>query len=72
MTKVGKIEVSKPPRSSIVASCRACSQIVACALDEPEYAKDNAKSVASWIRDGLKVSTMTSAEVRTAEWCTCL
>lgn len=49
----------------------ACGHMVACSVDEPERKKDNAKLVASWVRDGLTIGTRTVAEVRTAEWCGC-
>lgn len=49
----------------------ACGHLVACSVDRPAYAKDNAKAVASWIRDGLRVSKLTCAEVRAAKWCDC-
>ena len=41
-----------------------CACWVAAAVDEPKYAKDNAKEIARWIRDGLTVQNMDTEEVR--------
>ncbi len=49
----------------------ACGLIVACAIDEPERAKDNAKFVASLMRSGVRIEKMTVAEVRVGKWCDC-
>jgi hypothetical protein len=56
---------------SLVALCTKCDCIVACAVQRPEYAKDNAKVVAAWVRGGCAVKTISAAEVRAAEWCKC-
>ena len=52
----------------LVALCPDCKLIVACAVDLPEFAKDTAKSAASWIRDRLTVTTMRVDAVRAATW----
>lgn len=46
------------------AARKACGCIVAVAVDEPEYARRNAKEVARWIRQGLTVDRVTVAVVR--------
>jgi hypothetical protein len=51
-----------------VALCPDCKLIVACAVQRPEFKRDNAKLVASWVRDDLTVSTMRVDEVRKATW----
>ena len=50
---------------------KPCGCIGAAFVDRPEYAKDIAREVASWIRNGLTVERMTTEEVRAADWkCT--
>lgn len=51
-----------------VALCPECKLIVAAAVQRAEFKKENAKHVASWVRDDLTVSTMTVEEVRKATW----
>lgn len=41
-----------------------CGCIVCVAVDRPEYAKDNAKEVARWIRKGLTIEKMSVFEVQ--------
>ena len=53
------------------ARCK-CGHIVAAAMDEPAYAKDNAREVARWIRDGLTVERFDVDAVRVMlHECTC-
>lgn len=52
----------------LVALCPECKLIVACAVDLPEFAKENAKSAASWVRYRLTVTTMRVDAVRAATW----
>ena len=40
----------------------AAGLAVCAAVDRPEYVKDTARSIAEWVRDGLKV------ERRSVEW----
>ena len=49
----------------------SCGHLKACIVDNPRWAKITAKEVASYIRDGLRVERMTSADVRAAKWCDC-
>ena len=46
-----------------------CGCVVACAVDEPQYAKDNAKEIAKWIKKGLTVERMSVIEVRKVFGC---
>jgi hypothetical protein len=55
----------------LVGLCATCSYLLACAVQRPQYAKENARHVASWVRDGLKVETWTVAQVRSGKWCHC-
>lgn len=48
-----------------------CGHIVACAVDSPEFSKENSKFVASWMRSGLRIEKMLCSEVRKAKWCDC-
>ena len=41
-----------------------CGCVTAAAVDEPEYAKDNAKTVAGWIRKGLTVERCDTEDAR--------
>lgn len=56
---------------SFVAYCQTCSGMIAAAVGDPLRKKENAKHVAGWIRSGLRVGTVTVAEVRAATWCSC-
>jgi hypothetical protein len=47
-----------------------CGAIVCCTVDEPQYAKQIAKDVASWIRDGLNVERV-NGEVIRQSFCKC-
>ena len=47
-----------------------CKKIVAAFVDKPEYKKDIAKEVASWIKDGLTVSRVVCDEL-TIQECKC-
>ena len=49
----------------------ACGHIKACAVDTPEFANENAKCVASWMRSGLRIEKMPVSEVRVGKWCDC-
>jgi len=54
-----------------VGRCK-CGNVVAAAMDEPAYVKDNAKEVARWIRDGLTVERLDVDAVRIQlHSCTC-
>jgi hypothetical protein len=58
-------------RMAYVARCE-CGHIVAAAMDEPAYRKDNAKEVARWMRDGLTIERMDVEAVRVyLHECTC-
>ena len=48
-----------------------CGHIQAASVDTPERRKENAREVAKWIRSGLRIEKMTSAEVRAGNWCDC-
>ncbi len=71
MTDILLTEEQRAQAPCFVARCRTCGNLLACAVDAPEYAADNSKSVASWIKDGLDVGKLITAEVRTANWCKC-
>lgn len=43
---------------------KACGCCTAVAVDRPEFAKDTAKTVAKWMRDGLTVERQTVAWAR--------
>jgi hypothetical protein len=64
-------EEQKSAATNSFVAYGACGHLVACAVDRPEYARDNAKTVASWVRDGLRIGNLTVGEVRTAKWCDC-
>lgn len=57
-----------PDAPTLVALCPECRRVVACSVQNPKHAKDTAKAVASWARDGLTITTMPVEEVRAAEW----
>jgi hypothetical protein len=46
------------------AARKSCGCLVACTVDLPKYAKDTAKDVAKWIRDGLTVERLDVEVVR--------
>lgn len=46
------------------AGFSACGCIGAVTVIRPEYAKDTAKTVAGWIREGLSLKQITVAEAR--------
>ena len=54
-----------------VGHCQKCDALLAAAVDEPKYARDNAKFVAQMIRDGLRVDRVSVAAVRAGAWCKC-
>lgn len=56
--------------TSMVGLCRGCGAIrAATCRDDKEH---QAKLAAEWIRDGLKLSEMSNADIRAADWeCTC-
>ena len=56
---------------TLIALCKQCGSIIACAVVSPERARENAKHVASWVRHGLTVKTISVSEVRTGSWCNC-
>ena len=58
-------------RMAYVGRCE-CGHIVAAAMDEPAYRKDNAMEIARWMRSGLTIERMDVDEVRTyLHSCTC-
>lgn len=54
-----------------VATVPGCGCVVAATVDAPEYARDTAKEVASWVRRGLTISRHTVEAVRTMPFRTC-
>ena len=50
-----------------------CGHMVACIVDIPDHARDTAKEVAAWIKDGLRIERVVSADIRAgkAEFCRC-
>lgn len=62
---------AEPARMAYIGRCK-CGHVVAAAMDEPEYRKDNAKEVARWMRDGLTIERLDVDAVRTyLHKCTC-
>ena len=49
---------------------RPCGCMIAAAVDDPKYAKDNAKEISRWIRDGLTIERVSVERVR-AEFKSC-
>jgi hypothetical protein len=41
-----------------------CNCMVCATVDEPQYARDNAKHVSAWLRDGLRVERVPVEQVR--------
>ena len=64
-----KTEDERAATPSFVGLCPECNGLIACAVDEPLYAKENSKSVAEWMRSGLKIEKRSVAEVRIMDWC---
>lgn len=60
---MNKTETERSATPCYVAR-KPCGCIVAASVDEPEYARVNAKEVAKWIRQGLNVDRVTVAVVR--------
>jgi hypothetical protein len=51
---------------------KSCGHAAAAAVDAPAFAKANAKEVAGWLRDGLRVERRTVAWVReNLRFCDC-
>lgn len=48
-----------------------CGKLYFATVDKPEFAKDNAKELRKLMADGIKIESMTVAEVRQAHWCDC-
>ncbi len=61
--------MSEQPESECFVAYASCGHIVAAVVDNPEHRSDTAKTVAKWIKDGLRVNKATSPEVRAAVWC---
>lgn len=47
---------------------RECGCIRAVAVDSPQYKKETAKAVASWMKRGLTIERWTSERVRATDW----
>lgn len=56
---------------SVVAYCPKCGDLIGAAVQAPDYTKEAAKAASDWINAGLKIATITVAEVRAAKWCQC-
>ncbi len=41
-----------------------CGCIVAVTIDKPEYARENAREVAKWIRDGMTIGRRSVADIK--------
>jgi hypothetical protein len=54
-----------------VGICPTCGYVIAAAVDEPARKKENAKFVASLIRDGISIVKHSVEEVRREPWCKC-
>lgn len=66
-----KTEEERSATSSFVGLCPVCKLLLACAVDEPEHAKETATFVASMIRSGLIIEKRSVADVRKSDWCKC-
>lgn len=53
-----------------VAYC-ACGNMVCASVDTPDRTKDNAKHLAAWVRDGLRVGHVASSAIVRAELKRC-
>lgn len=49
----------------------SCGSFVAATVDSPEHAKDVARLVGQWIRQGYRVERVTVAAVRAGSFCVC-
>ncbi len=64
---------SKPCLVPVFAAMCTCGGWVGVAVDEAQYAKENAKAVAKWMRDGYRIDKITVNDVRTGkvQMCEC-
>lgn len=58
-----------PDTLDYVAVCSTCQGISAWVANDPAWAKDTAKEVARWIKDGRDVQRMMTSETRTRKFC---
>ena len=49
----------------VFAAMCSCDGWIGVAVDEPRFAKENAKSVAAWMRAGFRIEKITVNDVRT-------
>jgi hypothetical protein len=63
-------ESGKAP--SYKATCNVCGGIVGAAVITADHTADTAKYVASWIRAGFRLDTVTVQEIREGAWCKCV
>lgn len=53
--------------------CAVCGAMCAATVDAPDRKRDNAKLIAKWVRDGLRVERVTVEHVRQSlKLCECL
>ena len=71
MSVRNQTEEERAQTPCFVGLCGPCNLIVTCAVDDPEFNRDNAKSVALWMRSGLIIEKRSIEEVRSSEWCKC-
>jgi hypothetical protein len=44
-----------------------CGNVIGLAVDEPKYAKENAKSVGKWMRDGFRIEKIICDDVHSGK-----
>lgn len=59
------------PAMAYIATVPGCGCMVACTVDVPEHARDTARELASWVRDGLTIERHTVEAVRAMRFRTC-
>lgn len=62
-------EPTKPESDFCYAGfCPSCSRLLAVTVDRPEYAADNAKFIASIVKDGFRLERITVEAARETQW----
>lgn len=52
-------------RKAYVGRCRGCNQVVAATIDEPRHAKEVARELSRWVKDGMIIERVEVDYVRT-------
>jgi hypothetical protein len=57
-------------RTAIVFYCKVCAEMFFASVND-EYIKNDVRNIAKYIKQGHRMSEISTQDVRLAKWCSC-